>query len=133
MFGVGVVIGAGIFTVAGRAAHSLAGPAIVLSFVTAAVCCGLAALCYAEFASAIPVSGSAYTFSYASLGEIVAWIIGWDLLLELMLGASVVAQGGAPTSASSSSASTSPCPSRWPTARTSTSPHSSSSRFSRCW
>jgi len=93
VFGVGVVIGAGIFTVAGRAAHSLAGPAIVLSFVTAAVCCGLAALCYAEFASAIPVSGSAYTFSYASLGEIVAWIIGWDLLLELMLGASVVAQG----------------------------------------
>jgi APA family basic amino acid/polyamine antiporter len=93
VFGVGVVIGAGIFTVAGRAAHTLAGPAIILSFVVAAICCGLAALCYAEFASAIPVSGSAYTFSYASLGEIVAWIIGWDLLLELMLGASVVAQG----------------------------------------
>ncbi|HNQ08164.1 MAG TPA: amino acid permease [Tetrasphaera sp.] len=93
VFGVGVVIGAGIFTVAGRAAHSLAGPAVVLSFILAAVCCGLAALCYAEFASAIPVSGSAYTFSYASLGEIVAWIIGWDLLLELLLGASVVAQG----------------------------------------
>lgn len=93
VFGVGVVIGAGIFTVAGRAAATLAGPAIILSFIVAAVCCGLAALCYAEFASAIPVSGSAYTFSYASLGEIVAWIIGWDLLLELMLGASVVAQG----------------------------------------
>jgi len=93
VFGVGVVIGAGIFTVAGRAAHSLAGPAIIVSFIVAALCCGLAALCYAEFASAIPVSGSAYTFSYASLGEIVAWIIGWDLLLELMLGASVVAQG----------------------------------------
>ncbi|MBP6995764.1 MAG: amino acid permease [Phycicoccus sp.] len=93
VFGVGVVIGAGIFTVAGRAAHSLAGPAIIISFIVAAVCCGLAALCYAEFASSIPVSGSAYTFSYASLGEIVAWIIGWDLLLELMLGASVVAQG----------------------------------------
>lgn len=93
VFGVGVVIGAGIFTVAGRAAHSLAGPAIILSFIVAAVCCGLAALCYAEFASAIPVSGSAYTFSYASLGEIIAWIIGWDLLLELLLGASVVAQG----------------------------------------
>lgn len=93
VFGVGVVIGAGIFTVAGRAAHELAGPAIIVSFIVAAVCCGLAALCYAEFASAIPVSGSAYTFSYASLGEIVAWIIGWDLLLELMLGASVVAQG----------------------------------------
>ena len=93
VFGVGVVIGAGIFTVAGRAAHTLAGPAIILSFIVAAVCCALAALCYAEFASSIPVSGSAYTFSYASLGEIVAWIIGWDLLLELMLGASVVAQG----------------------------------------
>ena len=61
-----------------------------------AVCCGLAALCYAEFASTVPVSGSAYTFSYASLGEIIAWIIGWDLLLELMLGASVVAQGWSP-------------------------------------
>jgi APA family basic amino acid/polyamine antiporter len=93
VFGVGVVIGAGIFTVAGRAAKELAGPAVVLSFVVAAVCCGLAALCYAEFASSIPISGSAYTFSYASLGEIIAWIIGWDLLLELMLGASVVAQG----------------------------------------
>jgi APA family basic amino acid/polyamine antiporter len=93
VFGVGVVIGAGIFTVAGRAAHTLAGPAILLSFIIAATCCALAALCYAEFASSIPVSGSAYTFSYASLGEIVAWIIGWDLLLELMLGASVVAQG----------------------------------------
>lgn len=93
VFGVGVVIGAGIFTVAGRAAHTLAGPAILLSFLVAALCCGLAALCYAEFASAIPVSGSAYTFSYASLGELVAWIIGWDLLLELMLGAAVVAQG----------------------------------------
>ncbi|WP_370890386.1 amino acid permease [Janibacter sp. GXQ6167] len=93
VFGVGVVIGAGIFTVAGRAAHELAGPAIIVSFIVAALCCGLAALCYAEFASSIPVSGSAYTFSYASLGEIIAWIIGWDLLLELMLGASVVAQG----------------------------------------
>ena len=93
VFGVGVVIGAGIFTVAGRAAHSLAGPSILISFIVAATCCALAGLCYAEFASAIPVSGSAYTFSYASLGEIIAWIIGWDLLLELMLGASVVAQG----------------------------------------
>jgi basic amino acid/polyamine antiporter, APA family len=93
VFGVGVVIGAGIFTVAGRAAKELAGPSVVLSFVVAAICCGLAALCYAEFASSIPISGSAYTFSYASLGEVVAWIIGWDLLLELMLGASVVAQG----------------------------------------
>jgi APA family basic amino acid/polyamine antiporter len=93
VFGVGVIIGAGIFTLTGRAASTLAGPAIVISFVISAVACGLAALCYAEFASTVPVSGSAYTFSYASLGEIIAWIIGWDLLLELMLGASVVAQG----------------------------------------
>lgn len=93
VFGVGVVIGAGIFTVAGRAASTQAGPAVIISFLIAAVCCGLAALCYAEFASAIPVSGSAYTFSYASMGELIAWIIGWDLLLEMLLGASVVAQG----------------------------------------
>jgi APA family basic amino acid/polyamine antiporter len=93
VFGVGVIIGAGIFTLTGRAASTLAGPAIVISFVISALACGLAALCYAEFASTVPVSGSAYTFSYASLGEIIAWIIGWDLLLELMLGASVVAQG----------------------------------------
>jgi len=93
VFGVGVVIGAGIFTLTGRAANQTAGPAIVLSFVMAAVCCALAAMCYAEFASTVPVSGSAYTFSYSSLGEIFAWIIGWDLLLELILGASVVAQG----------------------------------------
>lgn len=93
VFGIGVIIGAGIFTLTGRAAATVAGPAIVLSFVVAAVACGLAALCYAEFASTVPVSGSAYTFSYASLGEIIAWIIGWDLLLELLLGASVVAQG----------------------------------------
>ena len=65
----------------------------MLSFVLAAMCCALAALCYAEFASTVPVSGSAYTFSYASLGEIVAWIIGWDLLLEMLLGSAVVAQG----------------------------------------
>jgi len=93
VFGIGVIIGAGIFTVTGRAAAEYAGPSIVLSFVLGAVCCALAALCYAEFASTVPVSGSAYTFSYATLGELIAWIIGWDLLLELMLGASVVAQG----------------------------------------
>lgn len=93
VFGIGVIIGAGIFTLTGRAAANYAGPAIVLSFAIAAIACGFAALCYAEFASTVPVSGSAYTFSYATLGEIVAWIIGWDLLLEMMLGASVVAQG----------------------------------------
>ncbi|MBM3716753.1 MAG: amino acid permease, partial [Actinobacteria bacterium] len=93
VFGVGVVIGAGIFTLTGRAAHDVAGPAVVISFVVAAIACGLAAMCYAEFASTVPVSGSAYTFSYASLGELFAWIIGWDLILEMFLGASVVAQG----------------------------------------
>ncbi len=93
VFGVGVVIGAGIFTLTGRAAHNVAGPSIVVSFIIAAICCALAAMCYAEFASTVPVSGSAYTFSYASLGEIFAWIIGWDLILEMFLGAAVVAQG----------------------------------------
>jgi APA family basic amino acid/polyamine antiporter len=93
VFGIGVIIGAGIFTLTGRAAKLYAGPSIALSFVLAAICCALAALCYAEFSSTVPVSGSAYTFSYFALGEIFAWIIGWDLLLELMLGASVVAQG----------------------------------------
>ncbi|GAA2017753.1 amino acid permease [Terrabacter terrae] len=93
VFGIGVIIGAGIFTVAGKAAQAYAGPSVVFSFVLGAVVCGLAALCYAEFASTVPIAGSAYTFSYATLGELIAWIIGWDLLLELMLGASVVAQG----------------------------------------
>lgn len=93
VFGVGVVIGAGIFTLTGRVAHTMTGPAIVVSFIIAATCCALAAMCYAEFASTVPVSGSAYTFSYASLGEFFAWIIGWDLILEMFLGASVVAQG----------------------------------------
>ena len=93
VFGIGVIIGAGIFTLTGAAAADYAGPSVVFSFMIAAICCGLAALCYAEFASTVPVSGSAYTFSYATLGELVAWIIGWDLILELMLGASVVAQG----------------------------------------
>ncbi|MBB6626182.1 amino acid permease [Nocardioides sp. KIGAM211] len=93
VFGIGVIIGAGIFTLTGTAASQFAGPGVVFSFAIAAACCGLAALCYAEFASTVPVSGSAYTFSYATMGELVAWIIGWDLILELMLGASVVAQG----------------------------------------
>jgi APA family basic amino acid/polyamine antiporter len=93
VFGIGVIIGAGIFTLTGKVAAQFAGPAVVFSFAIAATCCALAAICYAEFASTVPVSGSAYTFSYATLGELVAWIIGWDLILELMLGASVVAQG----------------------------------------
>ncbi|MDQ2750261.1 MAG: amino acid permease [Actinomycetota bacterium] len=93
VFGVGVVIGTGIFVLTGEAAGIKAGPAVALSFVFAGVACALAALCYAEFASTVPVAGSAYTFSYASLGELVAWIIGWDLVLELALGASTVAVG----------------------------------------
>jgi len=93
VFGVGVVIGTGIFVLTGTAAKDYAGPAVVFSFVAAGIVCALAALCYAEFASTVPVAGSAYTFSYASLGELPAWIIGWDLILELALGASVVAVG----------------------------------------
>jgi basic amino acid/polyamine antiporter, APA family len=93
VFGVAVVIGTGIFVLTGRAAGSQAGPAVALSFVVAGVSCALAALCYAEFASTVPVAGSAYTFSYATLGEVVAWTIGWDLILELALGASTVAVG----------------------------------------
>ena len=93
VFGVGVIIGTGIFVLTGEAAGAKAGPAIALSFVFSGIACGLAALCYAEFASTVPVAGSAYTFSYASLGEIIAWIIGWDLVLELALGAATVAVG----------------------------------------
>jgi APA family basic amino acid/polyamine antiporter len=93
VYGVGVVIGTGIFVLTGKAAGTLAGPAIALSFAFAGVACGLAALCYAEFASTVPAAGSAYTFAYASLGELVAWIIGWDLILELALGAATVASG----------------------------------------
>src|SRR3954468_15213724 len=93
VFGVGVVIGTGIFVLTGEAAATSAGPAVSISFVIAGIVCALAALCYAEFASTVPVAGSAYTFSYASLGELIAWIIGWDLILELALGASTVASG----------------------------------------
>ncbi|WP_019631360.1 amino acid permease [Actinomadura atramentaria] len=93
VFGVGVIIGTGIFVLTGQVAKDKAGPAVAISFVLAAVVCGLAALCYAEFSSTVPVAGSAYTFSYATLGEFPAWIIGWDLILELALGAAVVAVG----------------------------------------
>src|SRR4029078_11677857 len=93
VFGVGVIIGTGIFVLSGQQAALHAGPAVVISFILAAVACGLAALCYAEFASTVPVAGSAYTFSYATLGELVAWIIGWDLVLEVAVGAAAGAQG----------------------------------------
>jgi APA family basic amino acid/polyamine antiporter len=91
--GIGVVIGAGIFVLSGQAAANYAGPAIVLSFIISAIGCALAGLCYAEFASMIPISGSAYTYAYATLGEFLAWIIGWDLVLEYLFGASTVAVG----------------------------------------
>ncbi|SBS72027.1 Uncharacterized amino acid permease YhdG [uncultured Mycobacterium sp.] len=93
VFGVSVVVGAGIFTVTASTFGNITGPAISVSFIIAAVTCGLAALCYAEFASTLPVAGSAYTFSYATFGEFVAWIIGWDLILEFAVGAAVVAKG----------------------------------------
>ncbi|MFI6284927.1 amino acid permease [Streptomyces sp. NPDC051018] len=93
VFGVGVIIGTGIFVLTGAVAKENAGPATAIAFVVAGVVCGLAALCYAEFASTVPVAGSAYTFSYASLGELPAWIIGWDLVLEFALGTAVVAVG----------------------------------------
>ena len=93
VFGVSVVIGAGIFTITASTAANITGPAISISFVFAAIACGLAALCYAEFASTVPVAGSAYTFSYATFGEFVAWIIGWDLILEFAVAAAVVAKG----------------------------------------
>ena len=89
--GVGAVIGAGIFAMTGRVAAEDAGPAVVLSFVIAGVACGLAAFCYAEFAAMAPVAGSAYTYTYATLGELWAWIIGWDLILEYAMSCSVVA------------------------------------------
>lgn len=93
VFGVSVVVGAGIFTVTASTAADLTGPAISLSFVIAALTCGLAALCYAEFAATVPVAGSAYTFSYATFGEFTAWIVGWNLVLEFALGTAVVAKG----------------------------------------
>lgn len=93
LLGIGAVIGAGIFVLTGHAAAAHAGPAIVLSFVLAGIACGLAGLCYAEFSAMLPVSGSAYSYSYATLGEFVAWFIGWNLVLEYLFAASTVAVG----------------------------------------
>ncbi|MGO3886185.1 MAG: amino acid permease [Mycetocola sp.] len=92
IMGVAVAVGAGIFSVGAKAAASYAGPSVSLSFVLAALICGLAIMCYAEFASTVPVAGSAYTFTYATLGELLAWIIGWDLILEMLTAAAVVAK-----------------------------------------
>src|SRR5580692_4521786 len=91
--GVGAIIGAGIFVATGSAAHNVAGPSLMLSYVVAGTTCIFAALCYAEFASMVPVAGSAYTYAYATLGELFAWIIGWDLILEYAVASATVAHG----------------------------------------
>jgi len=93
MLGIGAVIGAGIFVLTGTAAAQFAGPALVVSFLMAGFACALAALCYAEFAAMLPVSGSAYSYSYATMGEVVAWFVGWNLVLEYLFAASTVAVG----------------------------------------
>ncbi|MDA0659206.1 MAG: amino acid permease [Planctomycetota bacterium] len=89
--GVGCIIGAGIFVMTGRAAAETAGPAVMVSYAVAALGCALAAFCYAEFAAMAPVAGSAYTYAYATLGELCAWIIGWDLILEYAMACACVA------------------------------------------
>src|SRR4029450_4781718 len=91
MLGIGAIIGAGLFVRTAAAIADRAGPSVVLAFVVAGVGCAFAGLCYAEFASMIPIAGSAYTYSYATMGELVAWIIGWDLVLEYAVGAATVA------------------------------------------
>jgi APA family basic amino acid/polyamine antiporter len=89
--GIGAIIGGGIFTLTGIAAHNHAGPALALAFVIAGIGCLFASLCYAEFASVLPVEGSAYAYAYGTVGELFAWFIGWNLILEYMMGATTVA------------------------------------------
>src|SRR5438034_2144252 len=91
--GVGAIIGTGIFVLTGVAAHDKTGPALMLSFVMSGIACIFAALCYAEFASMVPVAGSAYTYAYATMGELFAWIVGWDLILEYAVASATVAHG----------------------------------------
>lgn len=93
MLGIGCIVGTGIFVLTGVAAAQHAGPGLILSFILAGIVCAFCALCYAEFASMVPVSGSAYTYSYATFGELIAWILGWDLILEYGFAASMVASG----------------------------------------
>src|ERR1051325_5864578 len=88
--GIGAIIGAGLFSLTGIAAADHAGPAVVLSFVVAAIGCAFAGMCYSEFSTMIPISGSAYTYAYATMGELLAWIIGWDLVIEYAIGAATV-------------------------------------------
>ncbi|MEI6324818.1 MAG: amino acid permease [Gemmataceae bacterium] len=91
--GIGAIIGTGIFVLIGKAARDVAGPALILSFVVAGLACIFSALCYAEFASMAPVAGSAYTYAYLTMGELMAWIIGWDLVLEYAVASCTVAHG----------------------------------------
>src|SRR3989338_11161828 len=91
LLGIGAIIGTGIFVLTGTAAATQAGPAIILSYAAAGLACAFAALCYAEFAAMIPIAGSAYTYAYATLGELVAWMIGWDLIIEYAVGNVAVA------------------------------------------
>ena len=107
--GVGAIIGAGIFVATGAAARNVAGPALTMSYVVAGLTCVFAALCYAEFASMVPVAGSAYTYAYATMGEMFAWIIGWDLVLEYAVASSTVAHGWSHYLLPSSSCSGSTC------------------------
>ncbi|MBK1783774.1 amino acid permease [Prauserella cavernicola] len=93
ILGIGVLIGTGVFVLTGQAAAQYSGPAVALSFAISGAACALAALCYAEFASTVPVAGSAYTYSYVSMGEFIAWMIGWDLILEFTIGAATVSKG----------------------------------------
>ena len=91
--GIGSTIGTGIFVLTGLAVHDKAGPALIVSYMASGLACVFAALCYAEFASMVPVAGSTYTYAYATLGEMLAWIIGWDLVLEYAMAAATVANG----------------------------------------
>src|SRR5437764_10858946 len=93
LLGIGAIIGTGIFVLTGQAAADNAGPAVVLSFIAAGIASGFAGLCYAEMASMIPIAGSAYTYSYATMGELIAWIIGWDLILEYLVASAAVSVG----------------------------------------
>ncbi len=93
LLGIGAIVGTGIFVLTGVAAAKYAGPGLIISFIVAGIVSGLAAICYAEFASTIPIAESAYTYSYATLGELIAWIIGWDLILEYAVGAAAVSIG----------------------------------------
>lgn len=131
-FGIGIVIGTGIFTLTGLEAKEHAGPAVMISFVVAGVVALLAALCYAELAAAVPTAGSSYTYAYSTIGEIFAWIIAWDLILEFALGASVVARGWSAISRASSICRRSGSPRKGPSSTSAPSSSRSSLAGWRC-